>query len=591
MPTPDRRRQVARARAEFLTSGAVADAAVEDAILTSWRRSRFAGVDIGTPHVPYGDALDLRSRLVRCATPVIKRLHDRLAGIPVSIVLTDERGRLLQREDSERRLTRIFDGVYFAPGFCYAEAHVGTNGVGTALEEGRPVFVSGPEHFNERSIAFACAGAPIRNPLTRRIEGLIDLSCLAEDAHPMMRVLVQEAALDIERLLLDDGSERQRVVLEAFLSVSRRSTGAVLSVCGDVVMANQRASALLTPTDEALLRAMATELPADTPDTPLGMSLAEGSWAQVRCHPVVHGSAQAGTVFELRLQEPHPRPRPAQRSVPVTLPGAAGQSPAWVDASADAREAAARRLPLLVSGEAGVGKTTLVRGVHLSAHSTGRFVLVDCDAAVPWSPADLGLRGPAPLQTVVLRHLDRIDPRHVLQLDALVDDLLAQRPAPWVVATAASLGDVPEHLLRRFDSTVTVAPLRHRIEDLEQIVPALLEQLAPGRGSACSEDAMNTLARKAWTGNVTELRTVLAAALRRRPVGVVRREDLPPTSSTTSRRALSPIESLERDAIVAALVDTDGNRKSAAAKLGMSRSSLYRKLHAFGIDPSDAAQR
>jgi transcriptional regulator of acetoin/glycerol metabolism len=138
---------------------------------------------------------------------------------------------------------------------------------------------------------------------------------------------------------------------------------------------------------------------------------------------------------------------------------------------------------------------------------------------------------------------------------------------------------------------VTVAPLRHRVEDLEQLVPALLDRLAPGRGTTCSDDAMAVLARRAWTGNVTELGDVLQATLRRRPVGTIRRDDLPPSCSTTSRRALSPIETLERDAIVQALAETDGNRKSAAARLGMSRSSLYRKIHAFGIDATGSAHR
>lgn len=133
---------------------------------------------------------------------MIQRLYEQLDGLSVSIALTDDQGRLVDRKDSSHELAQRFDTVYFAPGFSYAEAHVGTNGVGTALEDWHPVFVTGAEHFNERSSPFACAGAPIRNPLTRRAVGLIDLSCLAED-----------------------GSERQRLVLERFLTTCRRSSG------------------------------------------------------------------------------------------------------------------------------------------------------------------------------------------------------------------------------------------------------------------------------------------------------------------------------------------------------------------------------
>jgi sigma-54 dependent transcriptional regulator, acetoin dehydrogenase operon transcriptional activator AcoR len=116
-----------------------------------------------------------------------------------------------------------------------------------------------------------------------------------------------------------------------------------------------------------------------------------------------------------------------------------------------------------------------------------------------------------------------------------------------------------------------------------ELVPALLNRLAPTRHAECTADVMRVLARNVWPGNVAELQQVLRAALTRRPVGPLSREDLPPTCFTTSRRVLSPIEALERDAILRALADAEGNRKLAAANLGMSRSSLYRKIHAFGI--------
>ena len=94
---------------------------------------------------------------------------------------------------------------------------------------------------------------------------------------------------------------------------------------------------------------------------------------------------------------------------------------------------------------------------------------------------------------------------------------------------------------------------------------------------------MRVLARNAWPGNVAELRDVLAAAMRQRPAGVIRSEDLPASCRTTSRRVLSPMEALERDAIVRALADAGGNKRVAAAALGISRSSLYRKMHTYGI--------
>ena len=71
--------------------------------------------------------------------------------------------------------------------------------------------------------------------------------------------------------------------------------------------------------------------------------------------------------------------------------------------------------------------------------------------------------------------------------------------------------------------------------------------------------------------------------VQRRRVGSIGPEDLPPECWAVSRRLLSPLEALERDAIVQALLDSDGNKVKAAESLGMSRATIYRKIHEYGI--------
>jgi transcriptional regulator of acetoin/glycerol metabolism len=64
---------------------------------------------------------------------------------------------------------------------------------------------------------------------------------------------------------------------------------------------------------------------------------------------------------------------------------------------------------------------------------------------------------------------------------------------------------------------------------------------------------------------------------------LIQPSDLPPECRTVSRRLLSPLESIERDAIVQSLLDTAGNKVKAANSLGMSRATIYRKIHEYGI--------
>jgi transcriptional regulator of acetoin/glycerol metabolism len=96
-------------------------------------------------------------------------------------------------------------------------------------------------------------------------------------------------------------------------------------------------------------------------------------------------------------------------------------------------------------------------------------------------------------------------------------------------------------------------------------------------------DAMQTLLRVAWPGNVAELEHALRSALARRHTGQITVADLPESCHVTSRRVLSEWECLERDAIVRALKESGGDKIKAAVRLGISRATIYRKIRTFGI--------
>jgi DNA-binding NtrC family response regulator len=148
----------------------------------------------------------------------------------------------------------------------------------------------------------------------------------------------------------------------------------------------------------------------------------------------------------------------------------------------------------------------------------------------------------------------------------------------------------PTKLLRFFPATVELPPLRHHIEDLQELVPFFLARLSQHGRVICSPEAMQLLLRSSWPGNTAQLWQVLRKVVQRRRAGSIRPSDLPPECWTVSRRLLGPLESMERDAIVQSLLDCDGNKVKAAEALGMSRATIYRKIHEYGIvTPGPAA--
>jgi transcriptional regulator of acetoin/glycerol metabolism len=114
-------------------------------------------------------------------------------------------------------------------------------------------------------------------------------------------------------------------------------------------------------------------------------------------------------------------------------------------------------------------------------------------------------------------------------------------------------------------------------------VPAFLAKLSQGGRLICSPEAMQLLVRSSWPGNTEQLWQALKKVVQQRRTGSIRPGDLPPECGTVSRRVLTPLESMERDAIVQALLDADGNKVKAAESLGMSRATIYRKIYAYGI--------
>ena len=182
--------------------------------------------------------MDAEELLLRASAPVVERLHSMLVGSPVCVVLTDAAARVLVRRAGEPGLNRHLDAVQLAEGFSYHEADAGTNGIGTALAEGRPAVVLAGEHFADRFLAFACAGVPIRDPFSGRIRGVVDLTSWRRDASPLMAALAAEAAENIELRLLEQYSAKER----ALLAQARRAGGLV----ADRVGADDRAAAAIS---------------------------------------------------------------------------------------------------------------------------------------------------------------------------------------------------------------------------------------------------------------------------------------------------------------------------------------------------------
>jgi transcriptional regulator of acetoin/glycerol metabolism len=578
---------LAKTREQFLTASDVDPHQVRDAILASWWRSRRWNVAADRIDLSYQRDPDLDSPLTRSALPVLRHLREHLDGQPISIILTDQAGLVLTRMDAGRELDTHLDRVNLAPGFSYAEEHVGTNGIGTALEGGRPMQVFGHEHYAEHLEDLACAGVPIHHPISGKTVGAVDLTCWRRDADPLLMALARTTAGQIQQAMLADSGIRELELLQEYLRTCRRTAGIVFALNNDVVMMNDTARHALDPAEQALLLTRAAEvLAGPNPTASLVVELPSGATARMYCRPVRGEGRLSGGIVQVKMAEQPGGVALSSSPTPRTfLPGLVGSGGLWLRGCHQVRSIYSAGEWLTLEGEAGVGKLAVIRAVHQHDSPGAHFAVVDAAAGGRGWLADVHREIEAGEGALVIQHADRIGRAPLRALARLLEQARAGQTPPWIAMTMSQRHDAGDlaDLLRFFPSTVELPPLRYHLEDVQALVPFFLAKLVTDGRLTCSPEAMQMLCRSSWPGNIEQLWQVLRNIVQRRRSGSIQPDDLPPECRTVSRRLLSPLEAMERDAIVRSLIDWNGNKIKAAAALGMSRATIYRKIHEYGI--------
>ncbi|MEP6983550.1 MAG: sigma-54 dependent transcriptional regulator [Sphingomicrobium sp.] len=325
-----------------------------------------------------------------------------------------------------------------------------------------------------------------------------------------------------------------------------------------------------------------------------------------------------------------------------------GASPDFRAALAVAAKSARNRLPVLIIGEPGTGKETLARAIHgASLRAKGPLLTLDCKA-VPENIIDSELfgheKGAFPgafsAKTGKLVQADGgtlvLDEIAVLtgSTQEVLDRVLATgevRPVGLngsysvdVRMIATSSRPLPDDFLaglaeRIGATTVTLPPLRERSGDIPALASHLLQRLADHAGIrplSIGNDALAVLMRYGWPGNVRQLAGVLFRAtlhcegnsltaqdfphIATQSKYTARQTDFAPTMSEARSEQvlggapgvtlysgdghLRPLEDIEADIIRLAIGHYRGRMTEVARRLGIGRSTLYRKLGELGID-------
>ena len=310
-----------------------------------------------------------------------------------------------------------------------------------------------------------------------------------------------------------------------------------------------------------------------------------------------------------------------------------GEAPVMKEVLDVVQQVAPTRATVLITGESGTGKELIAKGIHQSS-PRARFplVTVHCAALAPTlleselfghekgaftgaHERRIGRFEQAQGGTLFLDEIGEIDATIQVKLLRFLGERTYERVGSnktltadvrLVTATNKNLealvkaGTFREDLFFRLRVVEIHLPaLRERREDIALLTRKFLEEFAAENGkavSAIAPEAMDLLLQYRWPGNVRELRTAIEHAVVLCRTKVITPRDLPPNVRTGLAPAFEPtareiiaqggmtVKEAERDLVERALKECDGNRTLAAQKLGISRRTLHRKLHAYHLE-------
>lgn len=179
-------------------------------VADSWQRSAAAGVEVDasgpTITLPQDHLADYReAHPLAQVYPLLDDVLGQAARASEAVMaLSDDQGQLLWVTGTQTTLRRA-EAIGFVEGSTWDERVVGTNAPGTALVLGRPTQVTGEEHFREDVRPWNCVAAPIHDPVSGRLLGVLDITGGADVAAPQSLAMVRAAARLAEAELLRSG--------------------------------------------------------------------------------------------------------------------------------------------------------------------------------------------------------------------------------------------------------------------------------------------------------------------------------------------------------------------------------------------------
>jgi DNA-binding NtrC family response regulator len=289
-------------------------------------------------------------------------------------------------------------------------------------------------------------------------------------------------------------------------------------------------------------------------------------------------------------------------------------------------KAASSAHPVLILGESGTGKEMVARSIHYSGTFHDKpFIPVDCGSLVPtlieselfgyvkgaFTGANQAKEGllaiaeggtifldevgelPIDLQAKLLRAIQEKEIRPVGSTRRVPINVRILAATNRILEQAVTEGTFRRDLYFRLNVlSLRIPPLRERREDIPLLIAHFVERCsrASGQEKILSDNALKVMLAYDWPGNVRELENCIERTFAFTSGPLIHVADLPPAIASThialpgngngngNGRKIVPMAELERQTILSAISELNGDKLRAARLLGIGKTTLYRKL-------------
>ncbi|MCF8565110.1 sigma-54-dependent Fis family transcriptional regulator [Alicyclobacillus tolerans] len=580
------------------------------------------------------DELESNRWLIDTVTPYMVDLFEQLGQDDILTVLTNDFGMILKGQANSTAWRKV-EPHNFIPGSQWSEQSAGTNAIGTALVEQKPIQVFAAQHFCQGSHPWVCSAAPIRDPVTNTILGVLDITGKKDKIQAYSLPLVVNLVKQIQASIHSAFVTHDKTFLESMMNILQEPV-LIFDSNFKIVRYNSRAEHAFHVEPGTRLQSIldipyptveefsdwGTKLPAVYKDS------TSSGWS-AHIHPYKLGGRLLGGIAVFQYANTV-RPS-AKKHRTYGFEQIVTRSPHMIKVIELAKRYALSNATILISGETGVGKEVVAQSIHAySTRAKENLVTVNC-GAIPKELLASELFGYNPgaftganhkgkpgkfqaadggtifldeigelsleAQVYLLRVLEERVVVPVGGVDPIVLNVRVIAATNRDLASEVRAGRFREDLYYRLNVlTIHIPPLREHREDIPVLVERFLKETELGKDAwSIDPDAVEKLVAYRWPGNVRQLKNAIyQAAMRAQPYRISSR-DLPvemlqlrtpilePTDNKKFDSKALRTEKLTKEEVVHTLLQTNRNVTQAAKVLQVSRMTMYRKMKEFDL--------